>query len=81
MLMPRKKITADELQALLEREFRNSAAADLCLKCRVPKPVFLASASGGSNWRVAAMDECGTLCHTLFQDVVAKASEQYELKG
>jgi hypothetical protein len=77
--MPRKKITTDELHALLEREFRNSAA-DLCLKCRVPKPVFMASASASSNWRVAAMDECGSLCHTIFQDVVMKIAGQYDLK-
>jgi hypothetical protein len=78
--MPRKKISADELHALLEREFRNSAA-DLCLKCRVPKPVFIQAASGGSNWRVAAMGECGTLCHTIFQDLVEKVSGQYDLKA
>jgi hypothetical protein len=77
--MSRQKITTDELHALLEREFRNSAA-DLCLKCRVPKPVFMASASGASNWRVAAMDECGALCHTIFQDVVVKIAGQYDLK-
>jgi hypothetical protein len=78
--MPRKKITTDELHALLEREFRNSAA-DLCLKCRVPKPVFMASAGGASNWRVATMDECAVLCHTIFQDVVEKVSAQYDLKA
>jgi hypothetical protein len=78
--MTRKKITADELHALLEREFRNSAA-DLCLKCRVPKPVFMASASGAGNWRVAAMDECAVLCHTIFQDVVVKIAGRYDLKA
>jgi hypothetical protein len=77
--MPRTKITTDELHALLEREFRDSAAG-LCPKCRVPKPVFMASASGASNWRVAAMDECGNLCHTIFQDVVVKIAGQYDVK-
>jgi hypothetical protein len=77
--MPRKKISTDELHALLEREFRNTAA-DLCLKCRVPKPVFMASAGSGSNWRVASMAECGSMCHTLFQDVVEKVAEKYDLK-
>jgi hypothetical protein len=78
--MPRKKVTTDELQALLEREFRNSAA-DLCLKCRVPKPVFISAASGRSNWRVASLDECGNLCHSIFQDVVEKVAEKYDLKS
>jgi hypothetical protein len=77
--MTRKKVSTRELHALLEREFRDSAA-DLCLKCRVPKPVFVASATGASNWRVAAMDECGGLCHTIFQDVVEKVSQRYDLE-
>jgi hypothetical protein len=78
--MPRKKISTDELHALLEREFRNSAA-DLCLKCRVPKPVFIESKTGGSNWRLAATAECSNLCHTILVDVAAQLAEKYELKG
>jgi hypothetical protein len=76
--MTRKKITATELHALLEREFRDSAA-DSCLKCRVPKPVFI-DAKSGANWRVATLDECGTMCHSIFQDIVDKASAQYDLR-
>jgi hypothetical protein len=78
--MPRKKITADELHALLEREFR-STAADLCLKCRVPRPIFIDAKSGGTNWRVATLAECGTMCHSIFQDIVDKAAEKYDLKS
>ena len=77
--MPRKKITAAELQSLLEREFRNTAA-DLCLKCRVPKPVFINTAGEGGNWRVGTLAECGTMCHSIFQDVVEKVARQYDLK-
>jgi hypothetical protein len=75
----RKKITRDELHALLETEFRKTAA-ELCRACAVPKPVFLASASG-SNWRVGSLEECSGLCHTLLQDVAAKLSETYDLKA
>jgi hypothetical protein len=77
--MTRKKVTAAELHALLEREFRNSAA-DLCLKCKVPKPVFI-DAKSGANWRVATLDECGTMCHSIFQDIVDQAAEKYDLKS
>jgi hypothetical protein len=76
----RKKLSTDELRALLEREFRNSAA-DLCLKCRVPKPVFMAPKGDGGNWRVSPLDECGTLCHSIFQDVVEKVAEKYDLRA
>jgi hypothetical protein len=78
--MPRKKITTDELHSLLEREFRNSAA-DLCRKCRVPRPVFIESKSGGSNWRLGKIDECASLCHTVLDDVAEKLAAQYDLKG
>jgi len=76
----RKKISTAELHALLETEFRKTAA-DLCRACSVPKPVFLASSTGGSNWRVGSLEECPGLCHTILMDVAAKLSEKYELKG
>jgi hypothetical protein len=74
----KKKISSAELHALLEAEFRNTAAG-LCRRCAVPRPVFLASASGGPNWRVGRLDECGDLCHTLLDDVVARLAGRYDL--
>jgi hypothetical protein len=74
----RKKISTDELHALLEREFRKTAA-DLCRACSVPKPVFLASPTGRSNWRIGSLEECPGLCHTILEDVAAKLAEKYEL--
>lgn len=76
----RKKISAAEMHALLEAEFRMTAAG-LCRACSVPKPVFRASSTGGSNWRIGSIEECSGLCHTILLDVAAKLSEKYELKG
>lgn len=76
----RKKISKDELHALLERDFRETAAG-LCGACSVPKPVFLAAPTGGSNWRIGSLEECSGLCHTILQDVATKLAQRYELKG
>jgi hypothetical protein len=75
----RKKISRDELHALLETEFRKTAAG-LCGKCAVPKPVFIEAGGGRSNWRVGGLGECGDLCHTILEDIVVQFSERYELK-
>jgi hypothetical protein len=72
-------VSSAELHAFLEREFRGTAAG-LCRKCAVPKPVFPRSASGASNWRIGAIEECDGLCHTILQDVAAKLAAQYSLK-
>jgi len=76
----RKKISASDLQRLLESEFRKTAA-DLCRACSVPKPVFLPTASGGSNWRVGSLEECSGLCHTILEEVAGKLAEKYDLKN
>ena len=74
----RKRVSASDLHDLLTREFAKTAG-DLCLKCRIPMPVFRES-STGANWRLGAMDECNSLCHSLVQDIAAKLGENYELK-
>ena len=77
--MPSKKrITPEVLHDLLTREFARTAG-DLCLRCRIPKPVFRET-RGGPNWRLGAMDECNTLCHSLVQDIAAKLGENYDLR-
>lgn len=74
----RKQLTATELHDLLVREFAKTAG-DLCLRCRVPMPVFRESRAG-PNWRLGAMDECNSLCHSLVQDIAAKLGENHDLK-
>jgi hypothetical protein len=74
----KKRLTAPELHDLLAREFANTAG-DLCLACRIPMPVFRESSSG-PNWRLGAMDECNSLCHSLIEDIAAKLGENYQLK-
>ena len=73
----RKTVTATELHDLLSREYAKTAG-DLCLRCRLPMPVFRESASG-ANWRLGAMDECHALCHTIAQDVAVRLAQRYQL--
>jgi hypothetical protein len=76
--MTKKKIAPDRLHALLEQEFR-ATAAGLCGKCSVPKPIFRESSRNASNWRVGAIDECSGMCHSILADVVARLTMQYDI--
>jgi hypothetical protein len=76
--MTKKKIPPEKLHALLEEEFR-ATAAGLCRACSVPRPIFRESASGTSNWRVGALDECSGLCHSILSDVAARLAERYDI--
>ena len=73
----RKKVSRDELHAWLEREFR-ATAAGLCGRCRVPMPVFH-EGPAAPNWRVPAHPECPALCHTLLEEIAARAAARFEL--
>ena len=73
----RKRVSASDLHDILTREFAKTAG-DLCLKCRIPMPVFRQTRDG-ANWRLGAMDECNTLCHSLVQDIAAQLAQRYEL--
>ena len=75
----REQLSAAELHDLLTREFRNTAG-DHCLRCNVPMPAYFAG-SRGANWRVGALDECSTLCHSILEDLVGKLSERYDLRA
>lgn len=75
--MTRKTLSRDELHAWLEREFR-ATAAELCGRCRVPMPVFRAGFDA-PNWRLPAHPECPALCHTLLEEVAARAAQRFRL--
>jgi len=76
--MTRRKITREELHAWLERELR-ATAADLCCRCHVPMPVPRAGVAH-PNWRLPAQEECPALCHTVLEEVAARAAERYDLR-
>jgi hypothetical protein len=76
--MTRKKnIDAAQLHDLLTDAFRKTAG-DHCLRCRIPMPAHFAGA--GANWRVGAIDECSTLCHSILEDVVREFAAKYQLR-
>jgi hypothetical protein len=77
--MKRAQVSSAELHDLLTREFRKTAG-DQCLRCSIPMPAYFAG-SRGANWRVGALDECPTLCHSILEELVGKLSERYELRS
>jgi hypothetical protein len=74
----RNRITAEALHALLQKEFAEKAG-DLCAACRLPKPTYFAGARAGPNWRLPALGECSSLCHTLAEELAARYAQRYEL--
>ena len=75
--MARKRVSRQELHDILVREFRNTAG-DACLACRIPLPSYFAPGEAtGVNWRLAGMEECPSLCHTIVMDLFEKLSEEY----
>ena len=77
--MTRKKISPTELHDLLSHEFRKTAG-DMCLKCSIPMPAYLEPGeSAGPNWRIGNAAECGSLCHTILEDLVAALSTRYDI--
>ena len=77
--MTRRKMTREELHAWLEREFR-ATTAELCGSCHVPMPVFREGVAG-ANWRLPTGGECPALCHTLLEEIAARAAQRYDLKS
>lgn len=79
--MPRRKVSAVQLHDILTREFRGTAG-DSCLKCRIPMPAYFApGATSGANWRIGAIDDCSSLCHTVLEDLATRLAIEYELKA
>jgi len=74
----RRHVSAKELHDILTRRFTDSAAG-LCSRCRVPRPVFRDDVASGPNWRVPALDECDSLCHSILMDIAQKVGEEYDM--
>ena len=71
-----KRITLDQLHALLQEEFLGRAG-DLCTACRLPRPVLFEAAREGPNWRLPALGECNSLCHTLAGEIAERYAQLY----
>ena len=77
--MKKRTVAAEALHAMLQEEFSRKAGA-LCVACRLPKPIWFAGAREGPNWRLPALGECSSLCHTLVDELVASYAARYEIE-
>ena len=77
--LKRRRIPAEQLHARLQEDFAKQAAAH-CIGCRVPMPTYFAGAREGPNWRLPALGECGSLCHTLVEELVARYADRYDIE-
>lgn len=79
--MAKQTITAEQLHALLVREFDKSRAIECVTRCRITEPIFReAAAAGAPNWHVKTPLTCPRHCHRIIEDVVARLGEAYDLE-
>ena len=77
--MPRVRLPAAKLYAVLEREFRAIRPAT-CSTCRVPLPYWSGAPDDVSaNWRFGTPSECPHGCHVLIAEMLANFWTLYDI--
>ena len=76
----RQKLTASQLYAKLDREFR-ARKPSTCATCQMPLPYYRESPDDVStNWYIGTPRDCPELCHTLIAQILTEAWARYELR-
>ena len=77
--MNRETISAAQLYAILDREFKKARPAD-CKRCRVPLPYFRRPPDEVSaNWNIGTPSECPQRCHLIIAELLAKLWTRYDI--
>jgi hypothetical protein len=77
--MSRKSISAAQLYAVLDREFRARRPGP-CRLCRVPLPFPQDPPdSVSANWLIGTPSECEHGCHVVIAELLATLWTRYEL--
>jgi hypothetical protein len=75
----REVITASQLYAILDREFRSRRGSG-CHSCRVPLPFFRVPPDEVSaNWAIGTPSTCPRKCHALIAEVLADLWTRYDI--
>jgi len=78
--MPREALSAPQLYAILDREFRKRKSPE-CQSCRVPLPFSRKPADEVSaNWYIGTPSECPHHCQAIIAEVLANLWSQYNLE-
>jgi len=78
--MPREIVSAPQLYAILDREFRKRKVPE-CTSCRVPLPFYRTPADNVSaNWYIGTPSGCPQHCQAIIAEVLANLWSQYNLE-
>lgn len=78
--MSRTTISAAQLYAVLDREFK-AIAAERCGKCRVPLPYYRKPPDDVSaNWNIGTPTNCPNDCHLVIAELLTKLWSRYDIE-
>jgi len=76
----RTTVTAAQLFALLDAEFRRLRPSD-CRSCRVPLPYWREPPDEVSaNWHIGTPAQCPNGCHLVIAELLARMWTQYDVE-
>jgi len=79
--MPRERLPAAKLYAVLEREFRARRPAQ-CTTCHVPLPYWSeAPDEVSANWRFGNPTECPHGCHVVIAELLTGLWSRYDIEA
>lgn len=78
--MARKKVTLQELFAMLDSEYRRVRPPD-CKSCVAPFPVRRTPPDEVSaNWFITGPEQCPHHCSTLLAEIATRLMSEYDLE-
>ena len=78
--MTRTTITASQLYAALDREFKRLRPKG-CVRCNMPLPYFRKPPDDVSaNWAIGTPPECAHKCHLVIAELLAKMWTRYDIE-
>lgn len=79
--MSRTTITAAQLYAILDREFRQLRSPD-CKSCRIPLPYWRVPPDDVSaNWAIGTPRECPNNCHLVIAELLTKLWSRFDIEA
>jgi hypothetical protein len=78
--MSRMTITAAQLYAILDREFKALRSLD-CKGCRIPLPYWRRPPDDVSaNWSIGTPSDCPHNCHLVIAELLTKLWSRYDIE-
>ena len=77
--MPRQRIVASQLYAVLDREFKRKRSSE-CTTCTVPLPFYKRPPDDVSaNWFIGRPTQCRFGCHLVIAELLAELWTRYDI--